>query len=360
MEVVKMEFETDPLAVQSNEYTEIKEQKPLLEKGTSSNSQLIWMKKEYEDPSSNLNSEVKIEEMSVTITFPLKCESEAESCDLDTVKEEETLEVTTEKDEFLPESTMNVGDSKTSLLKSTTPENFTSIENSTCDSSSEPESYDELLGSENNLQEESHRRSDKSSFKCDICGMCLNTASSLKVHIRSHSSETKEFKCVVCGKCFSRSGTLINHVRTHTGEKPYKCDICCKSFSQSGILRDHVRIHTGEKPYKCDICGKCFSQSGGLRVHLRTHTGEKPFTCVYCNRSFSDSGKLTIHIRSHTGEKPFKCEICEKCFSKNGSLVEHIRIHTGEKPFKCAICGKSYSQSGSLRAHTCKNTARIV
>ncbi|KAJ4425998.1 hypothetical protein ANN_27625 [Periplaneta americana] len=152
MEVVKMEFETDPLAVQSNEYTEIKEQKPLLEKGTSSNSQLIWMKKEYEDPSSNLNSEVKIEEMSVTITFPLKCESEAESCDLDTVKEEETLEVTTEKDEFLPESTMNVGDSKTSLLKSTTPENFTSIENSTCDSSSEPESYDELLG---NAQEAS-------------------------------------------------------------------------------------------------------------------------------------------------------------------------------------------------------------
>ncbi|KAJ4425999.1 hypothetical protein ANN_27626 [Periplaneta americana] len=336
MDVVKMEPETDPLDIQLNEDTDMKERKPLLEEWNSSNPQQVCMKAEYEDSNSYLTSEVKTEQMLMPDPFPLKCESQEDPYDVDRVKEEQSLEVKTEEDEFLSESIVNSDENETSLLKKTSPKNCISFENLSCDSTSEVQTNEETLGSENSYQKEGVRGKDKSSFKCHICGLFLNTAFRHKVHIRSHSAETKHFKCDICGKRFSRASMLREHVRTHTGEKPYKCEICGKCFSHSSSFKVHKLVHTGEKQFRCDSCGKCFSRSAVLKEHVRTHTGEKPHKCDVCAMRFSHSGYLN-HLRTHTGEKPFKCQICEKSFSHAGSLKDHSRTHTGEKPFKCEV-----------------------
>ncbi|KAJ4425985.1 hypothetical protein ANN_27611 [Periplaneta americana] len=347
-----MEHETD---LEAKQLIDVKDEKPLLQEGDLSNPQPVCVKAEYED----LTSEVKVEETPVPVKFPLKREAEAESCDVDTVKEEQTLDLTTEDDEFLPKGNGDSDAIEKPLVTRRTPGNCVSSENSFCDSTPVPEIKDRLRRRENDMHSESHRSKDKTSFECDDCGKIFNTAARLRIHSRTHNRK-KKFKCDFCGKCFAQTTDLDAHVRTHTGEKPFKCSACGKCFTRSGALAYHVRTHTGEKPFKCDTCEKCFSQLAALKVHLRTHTGEKLFKCVFCGNCFSHSGSLKIHIRRHTGEKPFKCEICGKCFTTSGTLRYHEGTHAKDKQFKCCICGETYSLSGSLTYHECKYKAKIV
>ncbi|XP_069671531.1 zinc finger protein 239-like [Periplaneta americana] len=347
MDVIKIEPEADLLAMQLNDCTYTEEQRPSLEEGTSSNPQGDGIKTEYEDPSYHLNSEVKIEETPLPVNFSIKSEAE----DVGTVKEEQSLEVTTEEAEFLPERSLNTDDSETRPVS-------TSPEKSAWDGTVKSQDYDQLPR-RNKLQSRSRKCRTKRCLKCDICGLVLKTAAKFSIHFRAHTEKRKS-KCDICGKSFSQSGNLTAHLRTHTGEKPFKCATCGKCFGRSGSLKYHVRTHTGEKPFKCDVCGKYFSQLGTLRVHLRAHTGERLYRCVFCNKCFLHSGSLKIHIRSHTGEKPYECDTCGKGFTTSATLRDHERIHAKDKHYKCCICGNIYSTSGGLRYHDCKYKAKII
>ncbi|XP_069672433.1 uncharacterized protein [Periplaneta americana] len=102
MAVIKKEPGVDPLAIQSSYNTDADEKKPLSEEGNLLFLHVAGIKTEDVDHSSDLTSEIKVEETAVPTTFvTTKYKSEEELCDVDTVKDELKLEVTSEENKIL-------------------------------------------------------------------------------------------------------------------------------------------------------------------------------------------------------------------------------------------------------------------
>ncbi|XP_069670562.1 zinc finger protein 239-like isoform X2 [Periplaneta americana] len=355
MDVIKVEPEVDPLAIQSCD-----DPNSLPDEGVLLPPFVSWT---TTDHGYNVKEEVKIEDTPASITFPaVKFESDEDIFGSAGIKEEIKPEVTTEESESVVDT--DEMEATTQEDTSDNPASGSTLDSRMCDLASQSscdtnkgtfrcDVCGKFLKSRDSLRVHSRGHTDEGTFKCDVCGKSLLNRESLRVHSRRHSdtrAHSKTFKCDVCGKCCTTSGNLAAHMRSHTGEKPFKCHICGKCFSHAGGVV-HVRTHTGEKPYTCNICGKHFSASGSLKVHTRRHTGDKPLKCGFCGKCFASWSCHRAHVRTHTGEKPFKCETCGKCFAQSGTLVGHVRTHTGEKPFTCDFCGKCFSVTRALKAH---------
>ncbi|KAJ4425873.1 hypothetical protein ANN_27499 [Periplaneta americana] len=147
----------------------------------------------------------------------------------------------------------------------------------------------------------------------------------------------KIFKCDVCGMFLLGSELFFKrHARSHN-----RIDEVCRKdflqkFAKSLTLKRHAILHTREKELSCDICGKKFSRSSSLIMHARTC--DKSFCCDKCGKKFLRPSEYKQHERMHTGEKPFSCVVCAKAFRESSQLKRHSVVHSVEKPFSCDIC----------------------
>lgn len=194
-----------------------------------------------------------------------------------------------------------------------------------------------------------HIKSHESSkpFKCDECDRSFKQDQHLKYHRysahggpiptsklmtrRNESSHALPYKCLYCIQRFLTESSLKLHMRIHTTDRKYQCELCVqpKSFLRANHLKTHVdRVHLKKKPYVCEICGKAFAQKGDKNIHVRRHKGLKNFICDYCHKGFVLLKALKVHLKIHTGESIVKCESCNETFSTNLSLKgEFSRIY---------------------------------
>uniref|UniRef100_A0A4W5JSR3 C2H2-type domain-containing protein n=1 Tax=Hucho hucho TaxID=62062 RepID=A0A4W5JSR3_9TELE len=76
-------------------------------------------------------------------------------------------------------------------------------------------------------------------------------------------------------------------------ERPYLCSQCGKRFTAASSLKIHMMTHSGEKPHQCSICGKAFLRSYDLRRHQVVHKGERNTHSLMVNY-FMDYGTCTL------------------------------------------------------------------
>ncbi|XP_069669475.1 uncharacterized protein [Periplaneta americana] len=96
MDIIKMEAEVDPLAIQPYDDVVKEEENPSPDQAGTT--------KESKDSSSSFKWEVKIEESALPNTLSgIKCEPEEEAFGMVRVKQENKLEVVTDESEILPD-----------------------------------------------------------------------------------------------------------------------------------------------------------------------------------------------------------------------------------------------------------------
>lgn len=145
-------------------------------------------------------------------------------------------------------------------------------------------------------------------------------------------SKDRKHQCNECKKSFYSRPHLRTHLKLmHQDERPFPCELCGASFKIKSSLKSHMKSHSTDKPWKCDQCGTCFKQKTTLDAHMSSHSDEKQFECEYCHLKFFQKPSLLSHMNIHQKPNRFKCtfENCDKVFNFKHHLKSHVKIHTG-------------------------------
>uniref|UniRef100_S4RDB1 Zinc finger and BTB domain containing 16a n=1 Tax=Petromyzon marinus TaxID=7757 RepID=S4RDB1_PETMA len=173
------------------------------------------------------------------------------------------------------------------------------------------------------------------SYSCEQCGAAFTKESSLEHHREAHRESGMAYFCLLCGKRLQTQSSLLQHMEVHAGAHEYVCGECNRTFPSHSTLKRHLRSHTsGEHPYECEFCGSCFRDEASLKhqleTHYRVHTGEKPFECKLCHQRSRDYSAMIKHLRTHNGAAPYQCTLCLQFCSSLAGMQKHMKAHRPE------------------------------
>lgn len=207
---------------------------------------------------------------------------------------------------------------------------------------------------------------------CPVCDKPSKNASSLKLHIFSHSNNPT-FHCCICPKGFSLARYLWKHCRDDhkMHQFQFECTLCKSEMQSYRLLKQHMNsLHLRTR--FCDPCGKIFQKEYYLKEHLWTvhKIGDRPdnnydranldlhkrsitlFECFLCHKDYRERRHLRTHMRTHS-QQPRLCLICGKQCKAGTSLHTHMQLHkaNGVKSHFCEICNKGFILRKYLLLH---------
>lgn len=318
------------------------------------------------DPTTSLNSEIKIERCSeavesLTEPYFLQIKSEIISGDDDmkTVKQEPIDETDFDFDD-------GCIDSSTELYDDIKFEQEEMIEQ-TSDTSHLLDEEEKPIKAQVELKipikEKSTKQPNKKKSRAPLIKVPEQVDSS---HIEA-IDEKPEF-CYGCAKEFIVRREFIQHFETHRTKYGFSCQTCGKEVRKRGDLKNHYyAIHTDHK-FECEQCKKSFTYKSALDRHIKiVHENKRDYVCSDCNQVFGIKYDLIQHQERHHDDSKkadLTCTVCEKIFAKKRNLQEHILAVHNEKSFECEICLKMFSYKlardrhlktfhGNLKTHSC-------
>ncbi|XP_050444367.1 zinc finger protein 595-like [Adelges cooleyi] len=184
-------------------------------------------------------------------------------------------------------------------------------------------------------------------FLCTECGKGFKSVKQLRNHKIIHTKSDKPLRtdltCLHCSQTFSSKSLLHQHISSiHNKARPFSCDVCGYKTAVASSLRLHMRSHTGEKPFKCDECGFCTADHNTLRKHKMRHTGQKNYTCPHCSYSCIQATSYKKHLNTkHPGLDDgfmYSCDMCKFKTIRKDIYMLHIVRHKEEILQKNGVC----------------------
>ncbi|XP_056381549.1 zinc finger protein ZFPM1 isoform X2 [Hyla sarda] len=191
----------------------------------------------------------------------------------------------------------------------------------------------------------------KDVFPCKDCGIWYRSERNLQAHLMYY--------------CASRQSSTSPSVEekpkdSYPNERICPFPQCKKSCPSASSLEIHMRSHSGERPFVCLICLSAFTTKANCERHLKVHTDTLNGVCHGCGfisttRDILYSHLVTNHMICQPGSKVDVFPLV-KTLPTVKSTNSVVNQSSSSSLLKCSLCGFLADGLTSLQQHAIMHT----
>ncbi|KAM3918362.1 zinc finger protein ZFPM1 [Leptodactylus fuscus] len=195
----------------------------------------------------------------------------------------------------------------------------------------------------------------KDVFPCKDCGIWYRSERNLQAHLMYY--------------CASRQSSTSPSVEekpkdSYPNERICPFPQCKKSCPSASSLEIHMRSHSGERPFVCLICLSAFTTKANCERHLKVHTDTLNGVCHGCGfisitRDILYSHLVTNHMICQPGSKVDVFPLV-KTLPTVKSTASVVNQSSSSSLLKCSLCGFLADGLTSLQQHAIMHTTSPI